>query len=140
MLKQVQLDSTNMKNKRLQTEINKLVAQSFKAGKADETFIAKVSASLAKLNIAEGVTAMNLYLKGLKRTIEENTLFVESAVTLSSTELKKVSEMLKKDFYAIEQRLNPSLLGGIKLKIGSQFIDLSLQSKISQMSQRIKGN
>lgn len=129
-----------MKNKKLQTEINKLVEQSFNRAKADEKFITKVTASLKKLNTAESVIALTLYLKGLKRKIAENTLIVESAIKLSNTELKSVEKMVKREVYRAEQVLNPSLLGGLRIKIGDEFLDFSLKSRIHQVTQRIKGN
>ena len=128
-----------MKSKKLQTEINKLVEQSFNGGKADENFIAKVIATLKKLSLAESLETLQLYLKGLKRKIEENTLVVESAVKLSGSELKSVEKMIKREVIAVEQKLNPSLLGGLRIKIGDEFLDFSLRSKIQQVAERIKG-
>lgn len=127
-----------MKNKRLQIEINKLVEQSFKGGKADELFIGKVSATLKKLNTSDALVTANLYLKGLKRKIIENTLVIESTIKLSSSELKSIQKMLKREVYAVEQKLNPSLLGGLRIKIGDEFADYSLQSKINQLKEKIR--
>jgi F-type H+-transporting ATPase subunit delta len=128
-----------MKNKKLQNEINKLVERSFMNGKADEKFIAKVIATLKKLSLAESLETLQLYQKGLKRKIEENTLVVESAVKLSSTELKMIEKMIKREVIAVEQKINSSLLGGLRIKIGDEFLDFSLKSKINQVTNRIKG-
>jgi F0F1-type ATP synthase delta subunit len=128
-----------MKSKKLQIEINKLVDQSFKGGKADEKFITNVIATLKKLSLAESLETLQLYQKGLKRKIEENTLVVESAVKLSAVELKTVEKIIKRDVLAVEQKLNPSLLGGLRIKIGDEFLDFSLKSKISQVMNIIKG-
>ena len=128
-----------MKNKKMQVEINKLVNQSFSGGKADEAFINRVTTSLKKLNLTEGIQTLNMYLKGLKRKIIENTLTVESAINLSPTELNSVKKMLNREVFAVEQKLNPSLLGGLRLRIGDEFIDFSLKSKINQVKERIIG-
>lgn len=121
----------------MQTEINKLVNQSFTNGKADEAFINMVTSSLKKLNLTESLQTLNLYLKGLKRKIVENTLTVESAVTLSSTEINSVKKMLNREVFAVEQKINSSLLGGLRLRIGDETIDFSLKSKINQVKERI---
>ncbi len=128
-----------MKNKKLIIEINKLVEQSFNDGKADEVYINKVTTSLKKLSLAESMQSLMIYLQGLKRKVVENTLVVESAVKLSASELKSVENMLKKHVYATEQIINPSLLGGLRVKIGDEFLDFSLQSKINQVANKIKG-
>ncbi len=127
-----------MNKKRTQNEINKLVDQSFKGGRADEGFIGKVLGTIKKQPTTDAVQLLNLYLKGLKRKIMENTLVVESAVKLSESELKSVQKSLKREVFAIEQKLNPSLLGGLRIKIGDEFLDFSLKSKISQVVNKIK--
>lgn len=127
-----------MKNKKVQTEINKLVEQSFKGGKSDNAFIAKVTASLKKLTVIESTNALTLYLKGLKRKVAENTLVVESAVKLSPSELKSVEKLVKREVFATEQVITPSLLGGLRVKIGDELLDFSLKSKINQVAERIK--
>ena len=85
------------------------------------------------------MAAIQLYLKGLKRKIAENTLVVESAVKLSGNELKSVEKMLKREVYVTEQQINPSLLGGLRLKIGDELLDFSIKSKINQVKERIQG-
>lgn len=126
-----------MKNKRTITEINKLVAQSFKNGKADETFIAKVTSVIKKQPSTEALQLLSLYLKGLKRTISDHTLVVESAVKLTEKELKDTQKLISQPVFAIEQKLNPSLLGGLRIKIGNELLDFSLKSKINQVRERI---
>ena len=130
---------TNMKNKKIRTEINKLVEQSFKDGKADNAFITKVTSSLKKLNLTESMISLNLYAKGLKRKIAENTLTVESTISLSQSDLKTILKSLKREVFLIEQKLNPSLLGGLRIKIGDELLDYSLKSKIDQLVKEIKG-
>ena len=128
-----------MKNKKIRTEINKLVEQSFKDGKADNAFITKVTSSLKKLNLTESMISLNLYAKGLKRKIAENTLTVESTISLSQSDLKTILKSLKREVFLIEQKLNPSLLGGLRIKIGDELLDYSLKSKIDQLVKEIKG-
>lgn len=127
----------NMKNKRTINEISKLVTQSFKNGKADEAFITKVTTVIKKQPSSEALQLLAIYLKGLKRQIEQRTLIVESAVKLSEKELKEARKLVKQPIFAVEQKLNPSLLGGLRIKIGDEFLDFSLKSKINQIKERI---
>ncbi|MFL6733897.1 MAG: F0F1 ATP synthase subunit delta [Sphingomicrobium sp.] len=40
---------------------------------------------------------------------------------------------------AIEARVNPAILGGIKIKLGSQMIDASIQTKLNRLATAMKG-
>ncbi len=127
-----------MKNKRTVNEINKLVNQSFKNGKADEEFITKVVSTIKKQPSADALQLLALYLKGLKRQIDQSTLVVESAVKLTQSELSGIEKLINRPVFATEQKLNTSLLGGVQLKIGDEFLDYSLKSKIDRVKERIR--
>ena len=128
-----------MKNKRTINEINKLVNQSFSNGKPNEALITQILAAINKQPASEALQLLSFYLKGLKRKISESTLLVESATKLNPRELKDIEKLVSQPVFAVEQKLNPSLLGGLRIKIGDEFLDFSLKSKINQISERIAG-
>ena len=63
------------------------------------------------------------------------TAVVTSAIALSSAQRKAVQEVLKKRFQVteMEEKVDPSILGGLKVTIGSQQIDLSVKNKLEAL-------
>ena len=62
-------------------------------------------------------------------------IVVETVITLSSSQEKELKDLLKKKFGVSEfaTTLNPDLLGGIRITVGSTQYDATLQGKLSQL-------
>jgi F-type H+-transporting ATPase subunit delta len=62
---------------------------------------------------------------------------IESATPLFKTTLASIEKELKKRYGAeevrLEESINPSYLGGIKIRVGDEVIDLTLAHKINQL-------
>lgn len=61
---------------------------------------------------------------------------VTSASTLSAAQKKSLSDTLKKKIgktVTINSTVDPSLIGGLQVKVGSQMIDTSLKTKLTAM-------
>jgi F-type H+-transporting ATPase subunit delta len=72
----------------------------------------------------------------------EITAEVVSAQELTPAQLGAVSDQLKKAMgskVAVEVRVDPSLLGGLVVKIGSRMVDASLRSKLHRLQLAMKG-
>lgn len=66
----------------------------------------------------------------------EATAQVTSAVALSDTQLKALSGSLKNAVgttVAVETVVDPELLGGLVVKVGSRMVDSSLRTKLQQL-------
>ena len=66
---------------------------------------------------------------------------VASAVALNDAQLNELRDTLKaSDGKAVmlETKVDPSLLGGLVVKIGSRMIDSSLKTKIATLKTRMK--
>lgn len=62
---------------------------------------------------------------------------VESAVALDATERQKVESGLAKDHgsnLTIEYKINPELLGGLRIKVGDDVLDGSVQGRLDRLS------
>jgi F-type H+-transporting ATPase subunit delta len=62
---------------------------------------------------------------------------VESATALNDAERKKVVAGLTKDYGAkltIEYKIKPELLGGLRIKVGDDVLDGSVQGRIDRLS------
>jgi F-type H+-transporting ATPase subunit delta len=62
---------------------------------------------------------------------------VESAVSLDANERQKVEAGLAKDYgsnLTIEYKINPELLGGLRIKVGDDVLDGSVQGRLDRLS------
>jgi F-type H+-transporting ATPase subunit delta len=72
----------------------------------------------------------------------EVTAEVASAVELSKQQLDAITDALKRTYgakVAIAPRIDPSLLGGLVVRVGSRMIDASLRSKLHRLQIALKG-
>lgn len=134
------------KNKRLLLLANKAVEASFEKGlpagrqgkingKKALNFV-KVFKSLPRY---QAIFTLSEFLKGIKRELSKRTLEVETATDLSRPELERMRAALKSRYtiYDIRYTKNPSLLGGVKVKIGDNVFDGSVREKINQVKEII---
>ncbi|OGD09197.1 hypothetical protein A2397_04410 [Candidatus Amesbacteria bacterium RIFOXYB1_FULL_44_23] len=92
--------------------------------------------------IAEGIKK---YLVGIKKShllsavISElqksnhELMVVESAVELLEAEKAEIEKLLKNKFgtvYDVSYQINPGLLGGVRINVGSMELDLSVLGKL----------
>ena len=72
----------------------------------------------------------------------ETTAEVVSAHPLNDDQIDKLKSQLRgragRDV-AIEARVDPNILGGLVVKLGSQMIDASLRTKLNRLAQMMKG-
>lgn len=100
----------------------------------------EVLAQHRRLNILPIVTSvideMVREVKGIK------DIQVISAVKMHSTQKKNFAEKLKKAIgqdVAIQETVDPSLLGGLVIHMGSLMIDDSLKTKLERLTHTMKG-
>jgi len=128
-------------NRTLQKLINKAVQNSFNDSGVKSEVVKKYITAFKKLNLSESIQALTLYSRGLKRILEEHTLFIESAGEMTKQQLDGVKSLFSKNYklYTINSQFNPSLLGGLKVKIGDSIFDYSIKGKIKQVKEVIAG-
>ena len=112
----------------------------------------KVGASLLTLNFV-GVVASNRrlfvlpeiikdYLKILSRRRGEMTADVSSAKALSESQKAELVTALQSSVdgkISLNLKVDPDLLGGLVVKIGSRMVDSSLQTKLQQLKLAMRG-
>ena len=82
------------------------------------------------------------YLAELAVRRGEVTAHVVSAQALSDAQRQSLDERLRRAIggkVAIETRVDPSLLGGLIVKLGSRMVDASLSSKLQRLQLAMKG-
>ncbi len=127
--------------KQIQSIIQKCIDASFDGGKLLEqraqSFI-KIFKSQPRV---EAIELLTQYLKSVKRVLGSTTMIVESVIPLSSSEKVNLKKKYATGFtiQSIEYKLDPSLLGGLKVKIGDYISEDSLRSRIAQVKETIHG-
>ena len=82
------------------------------------------------------------YLAELARRRGEVTAQVTAAHKLTSAQTKALTEQLKKVVGAkvdVDVTVDPSLIGGLVVKVGSRMIDSSLRTKLEKLQLAMKG-
>ena len=82
------------------------------------------------------------YLAELASRRGETTATVTSAVPLSEAQLKQLTETLRGLVgakVAIDARVEPDILGGLVVKVGSRLFDSSIRSKLARLQLAMKG-
>ncbi|MET0370942.1 MAG: F0F1 ATP synthase subunit delta [Sphingobium sp.] len=132
--------------------INSPVLSRDAAGKA----IAAVAASIgidALTTKFLGVLAVNRRLSQLPAVIRayeallsahkgETRAEVTSAFPLANAQIEALSQNLKARVgrnVTVDQKVDPAILGGLVVKIGSQMIDSSIRTRLNTLAQAMKG-
>jgi F-type H+-transporting ATPase subunit delta len=82
------------------------------------------------------------YLTELAERRGEVTAEVTAALPLSEPQLAQLSEQLRRSVgrrVSVDVRIDPGLIGGIVVKLGSRMIDGSVRSKLQRLQLAMKG-
>lgn len=85
---------------------------------------------------------IDAFLAELAQRRGEITAEVASARPLNESQLNSIAETLRSALggrVAIEPRIDPSLIGGLVVRVGSRMIDSSLKSKLQRLQVAMKG-
>jgi F0F1-type ATP synthase delta subunit len=128
-------------NRRLEKLIHNIVAVCFdKTGKVNDKKVEEFTTDLSKLTPPENIEALHLFVKELKRKVEETTLVIESADTLSDKDTKEIANSFKSHTISkVEVKMNPQLIGGLRVRLGNTIFDDSIENRIQQLGGAIKG-
>lgn len=125
--------------KNLKKIIHKLIEISFKKDRVVESQVIKSIKVLKSLPRSQAIEAITEYLKQLKLNIRQHTLYLETVVPLSSTQINKIKKIVEKKtrITKIISQINPEILGGFKLKVGDEVWDESILGKVTQVKEAI---
>ena len=99
-----------------------------------------VAARNRRLFVLAGVIAA--YLRELAARRGEVTAEVTAAKPLTPAQTEAVNEQLRKAVggkVAVDLRIDPGLIGGLVVKVGSRMVDASLKSKLARLQLAMKG-
>jgi len=125
-------------SKQAQRDARQLFRSCHVNGMLDENRVRQVVALLAEKKPRGYVAILTRMHRLVKLGLERRSACVESAVTLSAAVQGEVAARLK-DIYgeglnlAFEQ--NPSLLGGLRIQVGSDLYDGSVKMRLEKLEQ-----
>ena len=79
-------------------------------------------------------------MKLLRLELEKRHAVVESAIELDAGMANKVREDLMKSYggdLSFEFRINPALLGGMRVRVGSDVWDGSIRTRLTQLADAV---
>lgn len=83
------------------------------------------------------------FLAELARRRGETTAIVTSAVPLSAAQMQQLTDTLRGILggakVSIDAQVNPDILGGLVVKVGSRLFDSSIRSKLQRLQLAMKG-
>lgn len=122
-------------DKQLKKIILNSVQQSFNNGRLLETQVVRYIKFYKGLPISKAISALTEYLKGIKRKLRKHTLVVETTCPLSLKQVQKIKKIVAKKYQItkLESKINPDILGGVRLRIGDDVYDESIQSRVTQL-------
>jgi F-type H+-transporting ATPase subunit delta len=104
------------------------------------SFVGTVAANGRARELIAMATA---FLAELAKRRSETTASVTSAVPLSPQQLQQLSDSLRSVLggakVSIDARVEPEILGGLVVKVGSRLFDSSIRSKLQRLQLAMKG-
>lgn len=117
----------------------KAVGESLQLDALTQNFLGVLAENRRLAQIGGIIRAFNLLVSNHKG---ETTAEVISAHPLSNEQVSALAQQLKSRIgrdVAIELKVDPEILGGLKVKLGSQLIDSSIRTRLNTLAQAMKG-
>ncbi len=126
-------------DKRAQAQGLAAVMEKLEAGKLARDFVQLVAVKGRLALLPEMIAA---YQALMAQERGEVSALVTSAAKLTAAQEKKIAEALKaalgKDVQ-IENAIDPSILGGLIVRVGSRMIDTSIKTRLNTLKTMLKG-
>ena|SRR3989344_3373935 len=115
--------------KKIDKQVRELFKLSFVNGKIDSARVKIILGQVGQDKSGLKLPLLRGYKKLLENAFKQNLAVVESAVELKAADKGKVEKTISEKFSGglkFEYKVNPNLLGGIKVSVGDNQIDVSL--------------
>ena len=131
-----------MRNSREARRLSRqLVKLSFTDGKLDQEKITKMVGSLVTEKPRQDVEVLKDYQNLIRLEIQKRQATVESAVDIDQGLKEKIAANLRSrygDDVTVDYKLNPDLLGGLRIKIGDDVWDGSVRQRLNRLQQQFQ--
>ena len=127
-------------NKEARRLSRELVRASFTDGQLDSGRISELVKSLIEKKPRNYVSVLNEYKRLLRLEVEKRTATIESASELSPDVARTTVDSLKQKYgtdLTTNFVVNPELLGGIRIRVGSDVWDSSVRNRLQRLQQQL---
>ena len=127
-------------NKEMRQLSRGLLRDSFTNGQLDRARVASLVRSIIEKKPRNYVKVIGAYKRLLRLEIEKRSATIESATELAPGVQTEVVENLKRKYgsdVATEFVVNPELLGGMRIRVGSDVWDSSVRDRLHRLQQKL---
>ncbi len=125
---------------KLSKEARKLSRELFRAsftdGRLDQSKVRTVSQKVIDSKPRHYIDILKDYQRLIRMEVEKNHAVVESAVELDSSTREQLEQTLRSRYgqhLTTEFRSAPELIGGLRIKIGSDVFDASVRDRLARL-------
>ena len=127
-------------NKETRQLSKELLRASFTDGKLDGGRIASLVKSLIEKKPRNYIKVLESYKRLLRLEVEKRSATIETATALAPEAGAKIVENLKRKYgsdLAAKFVVNPELLGGMRIRVGSDVWDSSVRNRLQRLQQQL---
>jgi F-type H+-transporting ATPase subunit delta len=127
-------------NKEIRQLSRGMLRASFTDGQIDRGKIAALVQSLVTKKPRRYIDVLQHYKRLLRLEIEKRHARIESAVKLDSHGSTQIVERLKRKYgndLTTDFTVNPTLLGGVRVRVGSDVWDGTLRNRLERLQQQL---
>ena len=127
-------------NKETRQLSKELLRASFTDGKLDSGRIASLVKSLIEKKPRNYIKVLESYKRLLRLEVEKRSATIETATALAPEAGAKIVENLKRKYgsdLAAQFVVNPELLGGMRIRVGSDVWDSSVRNRLHRLQQQL---
>jgi F-type H+-transporting ATPase subunit delta len=127
-------------NKETRQLSRQLLRSSMKEGRLDSGRVAQLVKSLIEQKPRNYIKVLDAYQRLLRLEIEKRSATIESASELAPAAAAQLTENLKRKYgadLAMQFVVNPDLLGGMRIRVGSDVWDSSVRNRLQRLQQQL---
>jgi len=127
----------NKETRRLSKE---LLRASFVEGQLDSRRVSSVVKSLIEKKPRHYIQVLEAYKRLLRLEVEKRTATIETATELSPDSGQQIVDNLKRKYgndLAARFVVSPELLGGMRIRVGSDVWDSSVRNRLHRLQQQL---
>ena len=127
-------------NKETRQLSKELLRASFVDGRLDSGRVASLVKSLIEKKPRHYIRVLEAYQRLLRLEVEKRTATIETATELTPEAAAKVLADLKRKYgsdLTARFAVNPELLGGMRIRVGSDVWDSSVRNRLQRLQQQL---
>ncbi|MBA2622075.1 MAG: ATP synthase F1 subunit delta [Chthoniobacterales bacterium] len=127
-------------NKEVRQLSRQLLRASFTDGQLDGGRVTSLVKSLIEKKPRNYIGVLDAYKRLLRLEVEKRSATIESATELNAEASAKIVDNLKRKYgpdLATEFVVNPALLGGMRIRVGSDVWDSSVRNRLQRLQEQL---